>query len=120
MNTNVQNPTDFEELLDGMTANGRYDYLRIILTKNGNRTIPQEYLMVTKKGFSLVKLKGVDYDSGRIHLDFECAATGDVKQIHLDIEDTDFKFILVSWQDLRKMVVDDCSCPDDKLLDFEF
>ena len=73
MNTS-DTKTDFNSLISGMTHNGRYDYLRIVLTKNNNKTIGQKYLMITKKGFSVVKLKGVDYISGRIRMDFECAA----------------------------------------------
>jgi len=121
MNTNVQKSTDFEELLDGMTPNGKYDYLRIILTKNGNHTIPQEYLMITKHGFSKVKLLAVDYLKDSIRMDFQCTSTGMVKSIYLDVEDRDFKFLLVDWDDIRKMVLDEnLNKSDDDLLEFEF
>ena len=95
----------FEELLSGMTCDGRFDHLRIILTKNSNRTIPEKYLMVTKRGFSLIKLRKVDYHESKIKMELECLSTGIVRQISLDICDSEFKFLLISWQDIRKLVV---------------
>ena len=121
MNTNVQNPTDFEELLDGMTPNGKYDYLRIILTKNSNRTIPEKYLMVTEHGFSKIKLLAVDFLKDSISIDFQCTSTGMVKSVNLDVEDSEFRFLLVGWNDIRKMVLDEyVNVPNDDLLEFDF
>ncbi len=123
MTTNIQkpNPTSFEELLEGMTTKGKYDYLRIILSKNDNRTLGQKYLMATKHNFGLVKLLAVDFQENFIQMDFEDVTTGMVKQINFDVEDQEFKFMLVSWSDIKKMVLaENTNIPDDKLLDFDY
>ncbi len=75
--------------------------------------------MVTKHGFSVVKLLKVDFIDERIKMDFQCMTTGIRKQILIDVVDREFKFLLVSWEDIRKMAMDE-NLKDSTLLEFEF
>ena len=60
-----------EDLLEGLLPEGKYDYLRIILSKNNNRKFGQQYLMVTKNGFGVVKLNHVEFNDNEIHMDLQ-------------------------------------------------
>ena len=48
--------------------------------------------------------------------------TGIIKEISLDVNDQSFRFVLIQWNDIRKMV-NEGTYPitsSDELLDFEF
>lgn len=112
----------FEEVLSGMTVYGKYDHLRIILSKNDNRQMGQKYLMITPSAFGAVKLLDIEYCENRICMALQDTCTGMIKTIHLDIDDPAFRFILVSMQDIRELLKgDNINKPiDDDLLDFDF
>jgi hypothetical protein len=123
VNTNI-NPScpSFEAVLSGLTVSGRYDHLRLILSKNNNRQIGQKYLMVCRSGFQVIKLIDIDYGENQICLALQDISTGMTKSVHLDIDDPEFRFILVSWQDIREMLKgENINKPiEDDLLEFEF
>lgn len=124
MKSNVQKPTplDFEELLSGMTSGGKFDYLKVILTKTKNNKwkLGEKYLIVTRNGFSVIKLLDFDFD-GRILMKFQCTSTGMIRHIVFDTNDKEFKFLLLCWDDIKGMVFDDNgSIEEDELLEFDF
>jgi hypothetical protein len=119
---NQTKSVSFEELLSGITDSGQYGHLRLILTKNDNRRFGQKYLMITPSAFGIVKLNELNFNDNQIHFELQDITTGFTKQISIDIGDNEFKFLMISWQDIRRMVLADSenkSCHYD-LLEFEF
>lgn len=124
-NTNVhiaQDRASFEDLISGLTETGFYSHLRLILTKNNDRTLKQKYLMISRNAFGLVRLYDVDFDDNHISMALQDLNTGIVKNVHLEIDDTSFRFILISWQDIQEIFSSDSnsSSVGDELLEFEF
>jgi hypothetical protein len=95
-----------EELMTGFLQK-KYDHLQIILSKNNNRKIGQKYLMVTKSGFGVIKLNHIDFNNNEVHMDLQDESSDIVKHISLNINDEGFKFLLISWDDIVKMVIND-------------
>ena len=119
MNAQSTDKITLDELLAGMKTTDNYDYLKIILTKNANRTIPQEYLMVTQTGFQVIRLLDVDFGNNGIIMTLQDVQSGMTKKITIDADDQRFKFLLISWQDIQQMVLKE-NRPDDGLLEFDF
>jgi hypothetical protein len=105
-----------DELLEGLLPNGKYSHLRIILSKNNNREFGQRYLMITPSAFGVVKLINVDYNGNKILLDLQDCITGMVKQIPINVNDKSFNFLLISWDDIRRIVLAENKATDQKNL----
>ena len=116
------NQTTFDELCDELSHGGKYSHLRIILSKNNNREFGQQYLMITPFGFGVVKLIDVDYNDNKILLDVQDCTNGMIKQLTIDINDNTFSFLLISWDDIRKIVLAENKniFNQDELLDFNY
>lgn len=112
----------FEAVLSGLTPSGEYDHLRLILSKNNNRSLGQTYLMVCRNTFGLVRILDIDYGENQICMALQDTCSGIIKNVHLDVNDPAFRFILVSMQDIVKMMMPDINTKQvsDDLLDFEF
>lgn len=123
MNAHSTDQLTLDELLAGMKTTDKYDYLKIILTKNANRTIPQEYLLVSRTGFQVIRLLDIDFGNNGIIMILQDVQSGMTKKITIEAEDQRFKFLLISWQDIQQMVMEANSyskLEDDELLDFDF
>lgn len=118
----VQYNSFLEDLISGLTASGKYDHMRLILSKNDDRRLGQTYLMVSRTSFGLVKLLDIDYGENRICMALQDTCTGMIKNVHLDIDEPAFSFLLISWQDIREIVNSESfsSSIGDELLEFEF
>ena len=118
----VQYNSSFEDLIIGLTASGKYDHMRLILSKNNNRRLGQTYLMVSRSGFGIVKLIDINYGENRISMALKDISTGVIKNVHLDIDNPVFSFLLISWQDIQEISNSgkSSSSVGDELLDFEF
>ena len=119
---NVARRFSFERLCTGFTDSGEYDHLCIIMSKNENRMLGQKYLMVSRTSFGVVKLLDVRNYENHICMALQDFSTGTIKNVHLDIDNPTFSFLLISWQDIRGMGM---TCHGDKLnhddlLDFDF
>lgn len=101
-NIKTQHPL-LKELIDGLESGTKYDHLRIILTKNDNRSFGQKYLMVTTSAFGVVKLLDLNVDDDQVFLSLQDAYTGVTKKVSIDVDDDTFKFILISWDDIIAM-----------------
>jgi hypothetical protein len=99
--------TTFAELCEELLPNGKYSHLRLILTKNNNRKFGQQYLIVSQTGFGLVKLCDLDFRENQIHLELQVLPSAVMQHISFDIDDDRFMFLLVSWEDIIKMVMND-------------
>jgi hypothetical protein len=118
----VQYNSFLEDLIIGLTASGKYDHMRLILSKNDDRRMGQKYLMVSRTSFGLVKLLDIDYCENRICMALQDTCTGIIKNVHLDIDNPVFSFLLISWQDIREMMMPDRNTKQgsDDLLEFDF
>ena len=77
--------------------------------------------MVTKHSFGVIKLLNVDFKENYIQMKVECLGTGMVKQIYLDVEDQAFRFLLINWDDIRGLVVEENKInSEDELLEFDY
>ena len=89
----------FEELAKGLNATGKYSYLQIILSKHSTKGFGENFLMVTRNAFSVVKLLDLDFADHHVHLLLQDMISGIIKQFSLNIDDT-FRFFLISWRDI--------------------
>lgn len=99
---------------------------RCVLTTNNIITTGNTYLFVdTNKENGVimyaVKLLDVFYENGIVNLIVQDLTNCLVKQIPIDVYNNEFKFLLVSWDDIRKMVLTESNPKfNDDLLEFEF
>ena len=116
------NCLSIEDRLSGLTSSGQYDHLRLILSKNNNRSLWQKYLMISRSGFQMVKLIDIDYGENQICMALQDTCSGIIKNVHLDVNDPAFSFLLISWQEIREMMMPDRNTNQgsDDLLEFEF
>ena len=104
-NTNIDKQSlSQEDPLDGLKTDGKYEHLQLILSKNSNCTIEQEYLLVSKLGFGLYKLLDIDYQEGKILMTFRNTETDSITEERLDVNDTKPQLFLVCWDDIKRMV----------------
>ena len=111
-----------DEFLEGLLPNGKYSHLRLILSKTDNCQFGKMYLMVTQSGFGIVKFCDLDYCDNNIQIYLQEVSSGIIQHFSIDVNDNAFRFFLLSWDDIIKMVSDNTSSkPDDgNLLDFDF
>lgn len=111
----------FEDIASGFTS-GMFDHMRLILTKNNDQTLGQKYLYLSRNTFGLVRLHDVDFFDNKIRMDIEVISTGLRKKVHLDINDSAFKFLLISWHDIKHILNSNIIHKTDSagLLEFEF
>lgn len=111
-----------EEFLDCWLTTGRYNHLKIILSKNNNRTLGQHYLVVSAAGYGVYQLNDIDYNNGTIVMTLTNTDTVESTQIRLDINNEHPQYFLICWDDIVNMVKkeDAGKTPDNNLLDFDF
>lgn len=122
MKTNSPTPLKLDDFLK---SSGKYDHLRIFLTKERKRPFERDFLLVTKAGFHKVVLKDVSYNeqTGSICLVLQDCESGEIENLYLDIQDRNLKCIFVDWRDIKNMVLEESlsnGVGDGELLDFEF
>ena len=110
------------ELFSGLTEYGRYNHLRLILSKNNNRLLGQKYLIISSTSFGLVSLSDVNFDDNHVYFELQDVRTGMIKRVGVDIDDPAFGLLLISWQDIRLMMLaeDETRLIHDDLLEFDF
>jgi len=94
-----------DEFLDAFSSGDMYSHLKIILSRRPHKgSLPQTFLLVTKEYFEIVNLIDLDYKNGRLYVYVQEIETGDVFETVLDIEDKQFKFLLINLRDLKKLI----------------
>jgi hypothetical protein len=101
-NINPERPL-LKELIDGLESGTKFDHLRIILTKNDNRSFGQKYLMVTTSAFGVVKLLDLNVGDDQVFLSLQDTNTGIAKKVPIDVNGTAIQFLLISWDDIIAM-----------------
>ncbi|MGV8964606.1 MAG: hypothetical protein ACOH2V_14665 [Candidatus Saccharimonadaceae bacterium] len=98
----------FTQLIEGLHPGGCYEHLMVILNRNdSNQSLGQKYLMVTRTDFGIVKLIDIDFRETYILMDLEDVLSGVIQQFKVAIDQTEFQFLLVNWDDVSKMVDDE-------------
>ena len=112
----------FEELFSGLTGSGQYEHLRIILSKNNNHEFGQHYLYVSQSAFGKVKLVDIDLIDNHLYIELQDCSNGLFIHNSINIVEKEFKFLLISWEDIRKMVMDESQTKlnNNDLLEFDF
>jgi len=113
----------FQNLIDGLSPEGRYAYLQLFLSRKADKLrLPSYYLWVSRDAFGKVRLDAIDFDGTNIQLDIQDCSTGLKSIIQIDINDGDFKLLLISWEDIRNLVLGENKSVinTDELLEFEF
>lgn len=112
----------FDELISGMTDNGKYAHLRIILSKTKIQNYYQRYLLVTPDGFGVVQLLEGNLAGNKINLDLQDIFTDIVMKVSIDVDDDRFKFLLISWDDINTLTrqINDNAGTHETLLDFDY
>ena len=120
-NMNFRCPS-FDELISGMTDNGKYAHLRIILSRTKIQNYYQRYLLVTPDGFGAVELLECNLAGNKINLDLQDIFTDKVMKASIDVDDDRFKFLLISWDDIITMPqqTKENTGSDSTLLEFEY
>jgi hypothetical protein len=120
-NKNQHHNLSFEELVAACDDN-KYGNIQIFLSKTcSSCKFGQEFLMVSKSGFSIVRILDVDYKNDKIFVDIEDSNTGTIKHLDFDINDKEFRYLFIAWNDLRQMVYEEnaSSISNDDLLELE-
>jgi hypothetical protein len=115
--------TTFDELCAGLSPDGKYSHLQVFLYRIGStHKIGQEYLYVSRSAFGKVKLNDINYKDNLVQLELQNSKTGASEQFSLDVNNTEFKFLLVSWSDIITLVMKDDLVKTDEgdLLEFEY
>jgi len=122
LNSNQQNSNSLEEIIAGLSAEGRYCHLKLFLSrKNDGHKLPMYFLYISRTAFGKVLLDDIDFDGSQIHLSIEDCTTGFKKLVPVDVNDKEFQFLMISWDDIRDMVQAEnkSMLNNEELLDFE-
>lgn len=112
-----------DELIECI-SNAKYLHLQLFLSRDGDFShgLGQQYLMVTPSSFGVVKLIDLDFNDNHIQMVLQDIETGLIKEIFLNIDDKSFHLLLISWDDIIKMVMDERKTifNNDEILEFNF
>jgi len=117
-----ESQTSLEALLAGLSAEGRFEHLKLFLSREKiKHKLPMSFLYISRNSFGKVRLDDVDFDGSQIQLSIEDCATGFKKLVPIDVNDKEFQFLMISWDDIRNMVLAENKSMhnDNELLDFE-
>jgi len=115
--------TSLDELCEGLTSNGKFSHLQVFLYRIGStHKIGQDYLYVSRDAFAKVKLVDLDFVDNHIYIELQDCKSGLFIHNSVDISDKEFKFLLVSWQDIRGMVLAESQSKfnNQDLLEFDY
>ena len=101
-----------------------FDHLKIFL-KGDERTDwfeNTEYLMVTPKSMTKVRLVDIDVEDNNIMLTIFDCNTGISGNVRIDINDTRPQCYFLRWSDVKQMVLDETTSGimSNELLEFDF
>lgn len=115
----------YDDLFSGLSTNGIYSHLQILLHREHTITKPEfgrKFLLVSQNTFGLVRLNDLYLCDDQICLELEDVITGLTKYVIIPINDKRFRFVLIAWEDVVDIVHQDCKplSINDELLDFKF
>lgn len=104
-NQSKPHQTTLDEICEGLSPEGKYAHLQVFLYRIGStHKIGSQYLFVSRTAFGKVKLIDISYHENLIKLELQDSFTGASSQFTLDVNDKEFRFLLVAWEDLVYML----------------
>lgn len=100
-----------------------YKHLQVFLHREkDNDSRPDNYfLMVSPRVFGKIEVLDLKVEGDYIDIEFLDCAMQEVGNISIKIDDEKSQVLFVSWQDVRKMVLDETlTIGNDELLEFDF
>lgn len=115
----------YDDLFSGLSANGIYSHLQILLHREYTILRPefgQRFLMVSPNTFGLVKLNDLHLCDNKIFMELEDAFTGVTEPVFIPVNDRTFRFVLIYWEDVVEIINHDVNRIKkmQDLLEFEF
>lgn len=93
--------TTLDEICEGLSPDGKYAHLQVFLYRiESTHKIGQHYLYVSRTAFGKVKLIDINYHENLIKLELQDSISGTCSQFTLDVNDRDFRFLLIAWEDI--------------------
>jgi len=93
--------TTLDEICEGLSPEGKYSHLQVFLYRiKSTHKIGQQYLFVSRTAFGKVKLMNINYHENLIKLELQDSFSGASSQFTLDINDKEFRFLLIAWEDI--------------------
>jgi hypothetical protein len=117
--TNKNIPETFDDLIDYLESHD-HKHLQIFLFREKPSlgfVQDERYLVVNSNGFGLYKLRNLDYQNGKIQLEFTNPETGNPETVSLDIHNTHPDLFIINWKDIVDMAYADR--PDTDLLELD-
>lgn len=100
-NQSKPNKATLDEICYGLSPDGKYAHLQVFLYRIGStHKIGQQYLFVSKTAFGKVKLIDINYHKNLIKLELQDSFSGASSQFTLDVNDSQFRFLLIAWEDI--------------------
>lgn len=106
--------TTLDEICEGLSPDGKYSHLQVFLYRIGSsHEIGQEYLYVSRTAFGKVRLNDINYYENLIKIELQDSFTGVSSQFTLDVNDKEFRFLLIAWEDIHyilkaKSIIEAC------------
>jgi len=119
--TNNNYPATIEDLIDEMQS-GNYKHIQIFLYRDEPKNrfdSSDRYLVVNNWGFGLYKLINLDYQDGKIQLEFSNPETGNPATVNLDVSKVKPDMYVINWEDLADLTSDDRPDDEDELLELD-
>lgn len=107
---NIPEAITYDDLFSGLSANGIYSHLQIILHREQTIQIPEfgrKFLIVSPNNFGLVRLNDLYLCDNQICLVLEDVFTGFVEPVFIPVIDKRFRFVLIDWDDVVDIVQQD-------------
>ncbi|MGD0584106.1 MAG: hypothetical protein ABR974_14325 [Bacteroidales bacterium] len=97
--------TTLDEICEGLSPDGKYSHLQVFLYRIGStHKIGQQYLFVSRTAFGKVKLIDINYHENLIKLELQDSFSAESSQFTLDINDKEFRFLMIAWEDILYML----------------
>lgn len=114
MKPNDATMNTMDELLTKMMISPeKFNHLKIFLHREHTKLKPEfgrKYLFVSQNSFGLVTLNDLMVENNYIKLFMTDSFTGKSGSFTIDTNDKSLKFMLVAWEDIQDLVVQDKKC----------
>lgn len=101
----------------------KYKHLQVFLSRKANNEIriDNEFLMVTPRAFGKVIIRDLTVEGNYINIELYDCTKQEHGNIRIIIDDDKPQTFFISWQDVKRMVLDETLTLDkDGLLEFDF
>lgn len=100
-----------------------YKHLQVFISRKTHNEIQtdNEFLMVTPRGFSKVRVLDFKVDEDYINVEFYHCTKQEVADVRINVDDDKPQTFFIRWQDVKNMVLNETQTLDnDGILEFDF